>query len=748
MQLYARDAHNRAEVEVKGKINEGSAHSGLELRFFEDGLIKKTELLKLEANGTSFRTTVEIEAKMKEYAFELWLNGANGPQLVQKAEHVICGDAFVLYGQSNAASFANYWVLNDSIPKAFTRNYVHYYQENHLSDGWHDATFPEVGSLGKWFVKYVTEERKVPVLFINAAQSGNNLRQLSERNAENPTDLATAYGLMLKRVRESKVSRIKGFLFLQGEAESFSWSKDIDDYPDLFDGFKSNLAIDFPPIDRFYVYQLGVMHETKQWDAGRLREFMRQTKNIYPDVSVVPATGIPYYDFDGVHYSLEGYRKMARWLFDSFVAHEDDRPELEAPDLKKCVLFAEKKQIKLVFSQDVTFEKDKDFGYYISYLKDHFYADRVWGFVDSLSVDGPNVFLYYSWLPTRTLTYLPGFFDDPQGHPYSGPFIYNKRGVPAFTFFNIPLQDQLPKPDVRSAVQSGNSFQFALNTKIVESCTDCKLQVQAFQGNSLEWESELSAALSKVAFTLEKGDENTLFAFRYINGLSESPKVLKTAEAQSVLDYDTDGVADIFDNCVLLSNTLQEDFDGDGLGDVCDLDADNDGILDDSDDCLLHVNPPKPALLYVDSEHIKSNVEASFYHWFENERYVGTTEENLFRLDGNPEKTYKVAIGDERNCVSLVSESFVATLLSLSTESTRIQVYPNPANAVLGYKFSGAGAYQVEIFSSLGVKMLSLPELPAEGRVSIESLPVGEYILLGRNLSDGRHYGKKFVKVH
>jgi len=43
-------------------------------------------------------------------------------------------------------------------------------------------------------------------------------------------------------------------------------------------------------------------------------------------------------------------------------------------------------------------------------------------------------------------------------------------------------------------------------------------------------------------------------------------------------DSDADGVPDPIDNCPLSVNEQQRDEDGDGVGDVCDVDRDGDGI--------------------------------------------------------------------------------------------------------------------------------------------------------------------------
>jgi hypothetical protein len=64
------------------------------------------------------------------------------------------------------------------------------------------------------------------------------------------------------------------------------------------------------------------------------------------------------------------------------------------------------------------------------------------------------------------------------------------------------------------------------------------------------------------------------------NALFDGVQFISGYALSATKDSDGDGVVDIEDNCIRRSNPGQNDFDGDGLGNLCDTDDDNDGFSD------------------------------------------------------------------------------------------------------------------------------------------------------------------------
>jgi len=104
------------------------------------------------------------------------------------------------------------------------------------------------------------------------------------------------------------------------------------------------------------------------------------------------------------------------------------------------------------------------------------------------------------------------------------------------------------------------------------------------------------------AQSVPEAANKTDFGIRFVTNAGSASDVFRldnvVMTGQEILpdttvDTDGDGVEDSVDNCPLVSNLDQADFDNDGMGDVCDPDDDNDGIadVDEVSGCQFDASP-------------------------------------------------------------------------------------------------------------------------------------------------------------
>jgi lysophospholipase L1-like esterase len=726
MQLFTRNENDTAIVSIKGKL-EWEEFKKIKIFFFVDETLSKV----FEQNSRSFDFKIPIKAQLKQYTFRAWVYTNTDSIKIKEAKKILCGDAFIIYGQSNAMSIAKFWVLNDSIPREYARNFSFFKDKSHKDDGWHDFTYPDdIGTMGKSICKEVIDKTRIPALFMNAAIGGTYLDYLSERNNQDPENLSLPYGALLKRVRESQIDKLKGFILFQGESEAHTSASSIQSYPNTFRKFKSNLEKDFPPIEQIYVYQMPIFNLPHIWEGGLLREYERQFGHEFKNVTVVPTSGFGFWKFDGMHFAFEGYRLIGDWLYKGYSSLEENKTRFQYLDIKKIINIPENNQLKLVFNKNLTFQATKDYGYQILRLNDQFFVDRSTGFFDKIEKEKNTLYLTYSYLPGKTLTYLPGRYNDPQERPYSGPYIFDETEIPAYTFHDVSIFNQLPLPEIINTSIENGKLKISLNPNVYKNYQGVTYEFQV--GNKPQQILDNKNAVLEQSYLLSLDPLLTeyIIEVKAVSDNSESKSIYVDATelTRQFIDNDVDGVPSYIDNCVYEKNPNQEDFDKDGKGDVCDHDADGDMIGDISDDCLLYKNPEAAKLeLSSSMANITSMIDANSFLWFINDSLF--VENKLTSFELSMPGTYKVQIKDKNGCLSLFSNSVKLVLLGNSTNENDISVYPNPLTKKLNIKLKTKEYYRCEIFDAKGASLIKYDLNAIENTIDLEALPGGKYFI-------------------
>jgi hypothetical protein len=465
----------------------------------------------------------------------------------------------------------------------------------------------------------------------------------------------------------------------QGESEAHTSASSIQRYPNTFRKFKSNLEKDFPPIEQIYVYQMPIFNLPHIWEGGLLREYERQFGHEFKNVTVVPTSGFGFWKFDGMHFAFEGYRLIGDWLYKGYVSLEENKTRFQYLDIKKIINIPENNQLKLVFNKNLTFQATKDYGYQILRLNDQFFVDRSSGFFDKIEKEKNVLYLTYSYLPGNTLTYLPGRYNDPQERPYSGPYIFDETEIPAYTFHDVPIFNQLPLPEIINTSIENGKLKISLNPNVYKNYQEVTYEFQI--GNKPQQILDNKNAVLEQSYLLSLDPllKEYIIEVKAVSDHSESKSIFVDATEliRQFIDNDLDGVPSYIDNCVYEKNPNQEDFDKDGQGDVCDQDADGDMMADISDDCLLYKNPEAAKLELLGSiADLTSIKDANSFLWFVNDSLF--VENKLTSFELTMPGTYKVQIKDKNGCLSMFSNSVKLVLLGNSNTENDISVYPNP----------------------------------------------------------------------
>lgn len=439
-QFYARGESGQGTLRCKGVLEEKAEE--VLLRVFADGK-PYVEESKTPGTDGSYSFAIELEPALVQYRIEFGTRTAGAETVLHRAGDIVCGDAYLIDGQSNALAtdtreesprVTNQWVRSYGRP--------HFFKEGERENLWckpvWKAERDHLAELGWWgmeLAKRLVESQKVPIFIVNGARGGTRIDQ-HQRNDENPTDLDTIYGRMLWRVKQARLTHgIRAIIWHQGENDQGAAGPDggygWETYHRYFVEMSADWKRDFPNVSRYYVFQIWPNACAMGGGNGdMLREEQRTLPYLYSNMDIISTLGIK--PPGPCHYPLKGWAEFAS-LVQPLIERDFYGRRLTGPitsaNLKQAYFAnSAKDAIALEFDQPVVW-KDS--------LVNEFRLDGAKGNVTSGAVSGNVLTLKLKERgQANTITYL----DETAWS--QDRLLTGKNGIAALTFCNVPVLDQ------------------------------------------------------------------------------------------------------------------------------------------------------------------------------------------------------------------------------------------------------------------------------------------------------------------
>ncbi|MEC8424740.1 MAG: sialate O-acetylesterase, partial [Myxococcota bacterium] len=302
-------------------------------------VVTRDGVLHSEASAASdaFAIDVTLDAGLHRYDLAVsWDAGSGHWTESQTIEDIVCGDVFLIDGQSNAvASDYHGERLGDLERNPFVRSFGSATTDASVI---HDDAFgiavantPHVhASIGQWGIRManrLSAEAEIPILVINGAVGGTSVWQ-HQRNGADPTDVNTIYGRMLWRAQRAGVAdAVRAMVWHQGEADGGTAYGDyLEAWAAMHDGWQT----DYPNLEGAYVLQPRAGCGGPTWNRNVHRDLPDLVDGVIGHMSTTGVDG-----HDGCHFYNSSYvewgERMARLIQrDLYGASLDD--DIEAPD--------------------------------------------------------------------------------------------------------------------------------------------------------------------------------------------------------------------------------------------------------------------------------------------------------------------------------------------------------------------------------------------------------------------------------
>ncbi|WP_290794339.1 T9SS type A sorting domain-containing protein [Flavihumibacter sp. UBA7668] len=466
-QLYPRNQKtNKAAIPIAGTIEKSSGYTMLLLKKYRNNqlMYQLPILLFFRNNKASFKLTEEIKAELANYRFELYGVKGLSQTLLQSADQVVAGDAFIIQGQSNAvANLRGNWTPDNdanSAANAPNREFVRVYgsgsssfsysKEWFIGDG--NVWFENNGNTGQWGMRMgsnLAGSMKIPVAIFNGADPGQPL-QFFQRNDGSPESISTNYGRLLSRIKEAGFEKnIQAILWYQGESDVLgalsSTQLTTEQYKQSFLQLYSDWKQDFPGIKQIYLFQIRFGCGMASVNGAlEIQEAQRQLDEERKDISIM-STGASIQLFDGgiinyCHFNFpNGYGSFGDWITElvkkDVYGVKNLPTSIYAPAPQKAAFSSVE---NLVADQLTLTLQDAASSYEaLGDLTSEFRLEGGSFTITSVVINDNKVIIDFS----RN----PGTNNNPTGLSFiahdnnSAPMLINNRGIGLLYFYNLPI---------------------------------------------------------------------------------------------------------------------------------------------------------------------------------------------------------------------------------------------------------------------------------------------------------------------
>ena len=437
-QFYARDDSGLGKIYYNG-AQAGTPDTVFLKVYTTDGgdVLYATHSQALVAGRYAF--TAPVAAGRVTYKVVYGTTTGGVDTIVNTVTNLVCGDAYIFSGQSNA-------VATDSLPANLaTDPWIRTYGQTNGT--WGNA----VRNGSDWWIGYfawplaqsLSTTYNMPICIINGAVGGTRIDQ-HQANPANHTLPGSSYALyanLLNRVAGAKLTHgIRGIIWHQGENNSGSAAPtgdfDYKSYQQYFVEMSAAWKQDYPNFERSIIFQVMPKPCSMGPKGDQLRNEQRLLPRLYSKMHILNTLGLPGYI--GCHFTIAGYQNMAsltlplmRQDFYGFVPPAS----VTAPILQRAwFTTTARNEVALEFDQPMAWNSVSAGNYFFS---------KVMGKVSTGSVSGNVVKLQLnSAIPANaTIDYLEDefwSFNEPMSSLLAG-----ANGIAALTFSDVPIDPPL-----------------------------------------------------------------------------------------------------------------------------------------------------------------------------------------------------------------------------------------------------------------------------------------------------------------